>query len=129
MRTGDKILFLIFFLFMILFAILQTFHLYYSTENRVAYISQNGKIIKRINMENFGIQEKRTMTINGPYGTNIITMKKGQIAVTYADCPDKDCIRRGWLSHNGDSAVCLPNRLSIKVKGRAEISQVDGTTY
>jgi hypothetical protein len=45
----------------------------------------------------------------------VLTVREGQIAFTQSNCPDKICIKSGYLSHAGQTAVCLPNRVSIKI--------------
>jgi len=34
-----------------------------------------------------------------------------------ADCPDKLCERTGWISRPGESAICLPNRIVVRIEG------------
>jgi len=31
-------------------------------------------------------------------------------------CPDKLCVRSGWISRPKESIVCLPNRVVIEIK-------------
>ena len=45
----------------------------------------------------------------------VLTVKNGAIAFTRSDCTDKICIKSGYLSHPGQIAVCLPNRVNIKI--------------
>ena len=52
-------------------------------------------------------------TLNG--GTNILVIEGGAAYIKDADCPDKTCVRRGRISYVGQSAVCLPNRVSVKI--------------
>ena len=47
----------------------------------------------------------------------IIEVKGGAIRVSASDCPDKTCVRTGFISRFGQSAVCLPNKLVIKISG------------
>jgi len=47
----------------------------------------------------------------------IFTVKHNAIAFTYSDCPDQVCVREGWLSGQGQFAACLPNGLSLWVRG------------
>lgn len=49
-------------------------------------------------------------------GHNTVTIKDGKVAVTWADCPDKYCMARGYQS-GGRDIVCLPNRLVIRFLG------------
>jgi hypothetical protein len=32
-------------------------------------------------------------------------------------CRGKQCIRSGWLAHEGDFAACLPNGVAVEVLG------------
>ena len=67
-------------------------------------------------------QEK---TVRSAYGTNVITVRDGKVAVTQADCPDHYCMDRGFCS-GGAQIVCLPNRLVIRFGGEVEIDAAVG---
>jgi len=54
-----------------------------------------------------------------------VALKKGDPAGEFA-VEYKDCVKRGWLRRPGDSAVCLPNRLVVRISGKTE---VDGVTW
>ena len=58
-------------------------------------------------------------------GRNTITVKDGKIAVTWADCPDHYCMKRGYCS-GGTDIVCLPNRLVIEFLGDQEVDAAIG---
>lgn len=48
------------------------------------------------------------------YGHDVIlTIKDHKISVSHSDCPDQICVRTGWLSQDGDRAVCMPNRITV----------------
>ncbi len=53
--------------------------------------------------------------ING--GTHILVIEDGTACVTDADCPNLLCEKRGKISAVGESIVCLPNRVEIRVDG------------
>ncbi len=61
-------------------------------------------------------------SLNG--GTNTLVIKSGEAYIAKADCPDGTCMRAGRLRHVGQSAVCLPNRVSITVIG-GDVGAVD----
>ena len=67
----------------------------------------------------------QTKTVHSQYGTNVITVRGGKVAVTQADCPDHYCMDRGFCS-GGAQIVCLPNRLVIRFGGEPEIDAVAG---
>ncbi len=83
------------------------------TNHRIAVISQNQKVIERIDLDT--VTEPREIKLAGKYN-EIIAVEKGRIRFKQADCPDKICVNTGWLNHPGDIAVCLPNRAVIKIE-------------
>ena len=44
-------------------------------------------------------------------------VKGGRARIACSDCPDKSCVNCGWLTHAGQSAVCLPNAVSLTLTG------------
>ena len=57
---------------------------------------------------------------------NRISVKDGRIAVIDASCPDKLCVRRGYISGGGIPIVCLPHRLTVQITGDSGIDAVTG---
>ena len=49
----------------------------------------------------------------------MIRAEPGRIAVVAADCPDRICVREGWLSDSASPIVCLPHRLVIRIEKNA----------
>ena len=62
--------------------------------------------------------------VNGEFrlngGTNVLVIEGGCAYLTYADCPDRTCVRTGKIRFVGESIVCLPNRLSVTVRGSSD---------
>ena len=65
-----------------------------------------------------------SMTVNGIYDinanngkTNRIEIRDGRVRMIEASCPNHLCIRQGWISLEGQSIVCLPNRVTVTVHG------------
>lgn len=50
----------------------------------------------------------------------VIQVSKGRIRFLSSNCPDQICVRTGFISKPGQTAVCLPNRLSIEVLSPSE---------
>lgn len=57
----------------------------------------------------------------------VVLVENGRIRFEESNCPDKTCVKTGWLDKPGDSAVCLPGRFMIKIEGIKD--EVDGVTY
>ena len=73
-------------------------------------------------IETVSLARNRTFTVQTQFGSNVITIQDGKIAVTEASCPDHYCMHRGYC-HGGLPIVCLPNRLEIRF---LQDSGVDG---
>ncbi|RFM21063.1 NusG domain II-containing protein [Clostridium botulinum] len=103
------------------------FKFFVKSENAVAVIKQNGKIIEKVDLSK--VKEKRQLKINyndkDHKGYNIIEIDKGSIRFIDADCPDKVCIKSGVLKKPGETAACLPHKLIITIeKNDKEVDEV-----
>lgn len=47
--------------------------------------------------------------------TNTLVIRGGEASVTAASCPDHVCVKRGAIRYDGETIVCLPNRLVVTV--------------
>lgn len=63
------------------------------------------------------LDEDRKVTVRGEHGDVRIQIRGGMVAVVGADCPNKVCVRTGWRSSAGESIICVPNRVVIRVTG------------
>ena len=84
---------------------------------RFAKITSKGVEVKTVDL-----QIDQEFTIDGK---NTVTVSGGKIAVTWADCPDHYCMKRGFCS-GGTDIVCLPNRLVISFLGEQEVDAAIG---
>ena len=56
-----------------------------------------------------------TFTVRTDLGTNVIEIKDGKVYVSEADCPDKLCVKQGPISKAGETIVCLPHKLVVRI--------------
>ncbi|MCR4422039.1 MAG: NusG domain II-containing protein [Spirochaetales bacterium] len=56
----------------------------------------------------------------------IVEIKDKKVRVKESDCPDKLCMKRGWIDKPGQFIICMPNKLIVKVIGKEEY---DSITY
>ena len=54
----------------------------------------------------------------------VFTVKEGKIAITSVDCPDKLCVRTGYISNGDESIICLPNRIIVQIEGEASFDAI-----
>lgn len=68
-----------------------------------------------------------SLALDGEYsirdGSNILVIENGEAYMSYADCPDKVCVNTGKIRYVGQTVICLPNRVTLTVRGRS--SDVD----
>ncbi len=80
-----------------------------------ADIYQNGILIMSIPLNED--TETRLFTITGENGcVNEVEVRPGSIGIRSADCPDKLCVRQGFISDSRLPITCLPNRLVIQLR-------------
>jgi Uncharacterized protein conserved in bacteria len=116
MKKGDKII-----LSIIIVLIAIGFGIkYYSGRNKegIASIEIDGKVygtydLKRSENKKFDLKlpdnEHSTVEINN-----------GRIRIYEANCPDKVCVRTGWISKPGEVIVCLPYKIIVKISGNKQ---------
>ena len=92
--------------------------------HKVAVIKMKDRVIKRIDLNT--VTKPQKVEISGE-SIQIILVENGRIKFEESDCPDKICVKTGWLSEKGDMAVCIPNSTLIKIEGQSE--KVDVVTY
>ena len=78
-------------------------------------IVQDGTVVKTIALTDT-VQE--TVTVEGAV-TNHIQVTAEGVRFAESDCPDQVCVRSGLLTRAGQSAVCLPNRVIVRLTGAA----------
>ena len=59
---------------------------------------------------------------------NLLMISDGTAFVSDADCPDKLCVKQRAISRNGESIICLPHKLVIRIVAKEE-SRLDAVTY
>lgn len=56
---------------------------------------------------------------------NVVIMDKGQIFMESATCPDKLCTRQGKISLSGQSIICLPHKVVVRIKDISDTNIFD----
>ncbi len=55
------------------------------------------------------------LTVRGWGGESRLEVRGGRARMLDSACPDKLCVKVGWISSPGESVVCLPNRVVIEI--------------
>ncbi|MFW6113473.1 MAG: NusG domain II-containing protein [Actinomycetota bacterium] len=79
-------------------------------------VSVNGEEVLVLPLD----EDRPELVIDGYQGKSHIEIAGGRVRMVDSACPEKLCVRTGWISSPGESIVCLPNRVVIEVRGGKE---------
>lgn len=79
---------------------------------KTAEIYVAGSLVKRITLREGYRQEFR---LGDHEHYNIIEVEDGKVRIREADCPDKECVKMGWIDRPPRQIVCLPNQVVVTV--------------
>ncbi len=54
----------------------------------------------------------------------MIEVKDRRIRVKDSDCPQKICVKHGWIRYGNDVIVCLPNKTIIYLKKKSDLDYI-----
>ena len=85
----------------------------FSTPGAYAVVYQSGNEIGR-----YSLKEDIKVEISGEWkGINILEIKDGFADIIDADCKDELCVHQKKISKNGETLVCLPHKMLVKIIG------------
>ena len=86
-------------------------------EQNLAVIMIAGKEVMRLNLLE---ETDRIFSLEEDYGIPVsFQIEDHRIRFVQVTCPDHICENAGYLSMEGQSAVCMPNRTSLSIYGEA----------
>ena len=74
-------------------------------------ISVNGEVCAQLDLNDDTVY---TVSENGH--NNVIEISGGKVRMRSADCSDEICVGQGWIDSQGETIVCLPNRVTVTLK-------------
>lgn len=84
-------------------------------------VMQDGEEIRR-----FSLKEEQVYRIESENGeSNLLCIQGGKAYMKEADCPDQICVNHRPIVSVGETIVCLPHKLVIKVISGAETPKID----
>ena len=72
----------------------------------------------------YPLRQDITVTL-GDEDYNILQISDGKASITDANCGDHTCVHTGAVSREGETIVCLPHRLTVRIEGGSPVD-VDG---
>ncbi len=66
------------------------------------------------------LYKNRKFKVKSNSGYLIVEIKDKKVRVVKSTCPNKICIKTGWISKKGETIVCVPNHIIIKIVGNTK---------
>lgn len=77
-------------------------------------VHAQGKVMVRTTLARDGDYE-----VPGALGISRIEVRQGRARVSADPGPRQICVRQGWVSRAGETALCLANEVSLEIGGAA----------
>ena len=85
-----------------------------------AVVELDGKEIARYPLNEDTVAEIKTEDGH----VNTLVIESGSANVISADCPDKLCVKQRPIKMAGESIICLPHKLVIRIEGESGVDAV-----
>lgn len=69
---------------------------------------------KQLSMDAPDVKASESADVKYDY-YNVVKISGGEVSVTEASCKNQVCVKHGSISHTGETIVCLPNRLVVRI--------------
>ena len=83
-------------------------------------VESDGSIIESVEMSGpeaeGSVRELRIDAVDGGY--NIVRISADGVEIIDADCPDRLCVYSPSIKNPGQSIVCIPHKLIVRITGR-----------
>ncbi len=91
-------------------------------ENPKAEIYLGNELIKTV--DNLSPDEEYSFRIDCKDGYNIVTVGGGKIWVSESDCANRTCVNAGKISGGGQTIICAPHKLVIRITSDSQTDAV-----
>lgn len=88
------------------------------TDGAIVTVKVNNEIVGT-----YSLNEDITVQI-GDNNYNVLVIENGKARISEASCPDLLCVNQKAISYNGESIICLPNKVVVEIIGN-ESSDID----
>ncbi len=75
-------------------------------------VTDNGEVVAEYKLS----EDIETVLKTQNGGENILSVKGGKAEIISASCPDKICCNHRPIEREGESIICLPNKLVVSVE-------------
>ena len=106
----------------VMFCLVSAFLLWRGGAPEKAMVRSGGRIVAEVSLSH-----AQHLEVSGRLGITVIEIEPGRARVQSDPGPHQYCVRQGWLSHAGATAICAPNEVSLSLSGRG--ADYDSLSY
>jgi hypothetical protein len=63
----------------------------------------------------YPLDVNRTIRFPGPLGESVVRITNESVQMLSSPCRNKLCVKQGAIRNNGESIICVPNRIGIVI--------------
>lgn len=115
MKKYKKDIIVVLLLFVVALGFYVVLNMIHSGDARCVKIYKEDALMKIYPLNEDGQYEIKTEN-----GFNQIIIEKGFVYIKDANCPDKLCVKQGKISKTGESIICLPHKIVVKIASKEE---------
>jgi len=76
--------------------------------------------VDRREVARLSLTENRHTSVEGPLGITEVEVKDGKVRILRSHCKGKVCIKSGYIQYADRMAVCLPNKVVVRILGASQ---------
>jgi len=89
-----------------------TVHFWGGAQGDTLIVRAQGQLYDQVSL-----RRAHTLSVPGPLGMTLIEVQPGRARIARDPSPRQLCVKQGWLSRAGEVALCLPNQVSVEIRG------------
>ena len=76
----------------------------------------------------YALTGSQTTEHHGPLGVTVVEIGLSRARILSSPCRHQICVNTGWIRAAGQVAVCLPNRVFVRLAGTGSRTDLDAVT-
>jgi len=86
-----------------------------------AVVTVQGKVVRRIDLASGA---RSSFVVDGRVGSSTVEVDGARVRMLEAPCAGGICVKQSWIAHPGQSVVCIPGEILIRIEGAAPLDAV-----
>lgn len=101
-------------IFVAIFVVMILMKTVFLNNGEVVEILIDGKL-----QETFSLEENQEYMIETKGDFNKLIIEDGKAYIEDASCPDRLCVQQKSIKLSGESLICLPNKVVVRISGKS----------